>query len=174
MDSGTKTIFDVVLGITQTAIVIGGTVWAYFRFFREGVHKPRIEFDVECSFLGPQQGRYVAAFMIHAINRGNVEHRFSEIRLRVRGIKSSAALNAWKDHEPLLEFPDQEFETVNIVPKELEYYFVRPGIDQRFSFVTSVPAGWRFIITRATFKYETTDELHTAEKAFEVKAANAV
>jgi hypothetical protein len=111
--------------------------------------------------------------MIHATNRGNVEHRFPEIRLRVRGLRSDAALTAWKGREPLLEFPEEEFETANIVPKKLEYYFARPGVHQRFTFLTSVPASWRFIIARATFKYEATDEIHTAERAFEIKPADA-
>lgn len=169
MDEATENMLDVILGVTQTVVVLVAAIWAYFRLFREGIHKPRIELDVECSFHGPQNDRYVAAFIIHATNRGNVEQIFPEIRLRVRGIESAADLNAWKGHEPLLEFANEEFDTVDIIPKSMEYYFVRPGVHQKFSYVTSVTASWRFVIARATFKYEATNEVHTVERAFEVR-----
>src|SRR5271166_5969701 len=160
----TKNLLGVALGAVQTIVVIVGAIWAYFRFFREGAHRPRIEFDIECSFMGPQQDRYVAAFTINATNRGNIEHRFPEIRLRVRGITTDAALNAWNGCEPLLEFPEEEFKSVNIIPKKKGYYFVRPGVHQRLSFVTSVPASWKFVLAHASFIYKSSNELHTTEK----------
>jgi hypothetical protein len=172
MEDTVKNFFDVIFEGFQTAIIVGGAIWAYIRFFREGMHRPRIELDIECSFFGPQNDRYVAAFVIHATNRGNIEHRFNEIRLRVRGIKSDMPLQALKEHEPLLAFPEEDFDTVNIIAKKPRYYFVRPGVHQKFSFVTSIPASWKFVLARASFKYEASNELHTSERAFEVKTTD--
>ena len=160
------------LSITQTLIVVVGAVWAYFRFFREGTHNPRVEFDVGCEFLGPQNGRYIAAFAIRAKNCGHIEQHFREIRIRVRGIENGVDLETWEQRPPLLEFPLEEFDTYNVVPSRSQYFFVRPGVEQNFSFVTSVPKSWKFVLARATFKYEKSDEIHTSEKAFLVSSDN--
>ena len=163
---------QMILPYIQTAIVIIGAVWAYFRFFREGTHNPRVQFDIDCDFLGPQNGRYVAAFTVTAKNCGHIEQHFKEIRIRMRGIENGVDLITWNERPPLLEFPLEEFDTYNIIPSRSEYFFVRPGVEQRFSFVTSVPENWKFILARATFKYQKTNEIHTAEKALMVSATN--
>ncbi len=58
---------------------------------------------------------------------------------------------------------------VNIVPTKFGYFFVRPGVNQAFSYVTHLPIDIQFIIVRATFIYQSTNEIHTAENVFEVK-----
>jgi hypothetical protein len=118
--------------------------------------------------LGPQKDKYVAAFTIHANNKGNIEHQFHEIRLRVLGIKSQDSLKEWEGREPLLRFPERNFETFNIIPEKMEYYFVRPGVHEKFSAVISIPDNWKFILARASFKYKKTGDLHTTQKVFEV------
>ena len=100
---------------------------------------------------------------------GTLRHTFPEIRLRVRGITTNALFYAWKGREPLLEFPEEEFETVNIIPEQMDFSFVRPGVHQRFIYVTRVPTSWKYILAHAKFMYKSSRELHTTEKAFEVK-----
>jgi len=149
-----------------TVLVTGG--WAYFRFRREGVHDPRIELDLDCVFLGPQSDAFVAAFSIYADNKGQLEHRFSEIRLRVRGVRRGEPLAEWKERKPLLLFPEEIFTKAEIVPPKYPDFFVRPGVRQRISYVTSIPAEYSFILARVTFRYEHTNDIHTAERAFKV------
>lgn len=159
---------EIFLQSINTILVLVGAVWAYFRFFREGSHKSRIEFDIEADFQGPQKGEYIAAFQIRATNKGNVEHEFDSIRLRVRGVKKDSDLKYLEGKEPMLSFPEKNFDTVEIIPKKIGYYFVRPGVDQRFSYVTKLPSSWSTIICRATFKYRNGRELHTAERVFSI------
>jgi hypothetical protein len=132
------------------------------------MHRARIEFDVDCEFLGPQSGRFVAAFSIYADNKGQVEHRFDEIRLRVRGIRRDSPLLDWGARAPLLAFPEEIIARANVVPPEFGYFFARPGVRQRVSFVTSVPSDQAFLLARVTFRYKGSSDLHTAERAFEV------
>lgn len=182
MNESTKALWDISLQLAQflatvvlqlaqlLAVVVGG-VWVYLRFRREGPNHPRIEFGIDCTFLGPQQGFFVAAFVVNAHNKGYVEHRFTELRMKALGIKAGEALTDWKGHAPRLCFPEVIFRGVNLVPQEFGYFFVRPGVDQSFSFVTRVSQDIRFIVARATFKYQKTGDLHTVERVFEVKPA---
>jgi hypothetical protein len=56
------------------------------------------------------------------------------------------------------------------VPADYGYFFVRPGVRQRLSFVTPVSSDFAFVLARVTVGYERTNEVHTAERAFEVSA----
>jgi hypothetical protein len=172
MTEETKRLLDVVLGTAQLLAIITGGVWAYMRFWREGIHNPRIEFGVRCQFLGPVHGSYAAVFNVTAANRGHIEHRFEEIRLRVRGIDALEPLTEWPGYEPMLAFPKELARGANLVPKKFGYYFVRPGVTQEFTYTMPIAASVQFIVARVTFKYHGTDDIHTAEGVFEVCACD--
>jgi hypothetical protein len=161
-----KEFWTLVLSAIQTVGVGIGALWAYFRFWREGAHRPRIEFDIQCAFLGQQDNARVVNFIILATNKGNVEHKFSRISLRVRGIMAADGPLARRP-DGRLNFP-QELLKEEIIPKEFGYYFVRPGITQPLTFTTIIPTEVRFLLVRAAFEYEGSKDLHTSERPFEV------
>jgi hypothetical protein len=169
MDDETKNLFDVLFSGATFLTVLATGAWAYFRFRREGAHKPRIEMDLECVFLGPRDGKYVAAFSVHAHNKGQIEHRFTDIRLRVRGICADEALATWERHEPRLSFPHKLFTKAALMPPNYGYFFVPPGVEQHISYVTTIPADMSFILARVSFHYEHNADIHTAERVFEVR-----
>ena len=170
MDDPTKNLFDIILNAIQAGILVAGAIWAFIRFKMEDPLHPRIEFAIDCKFFGPQAGSYLTVFTVSARNKGNVEHTFAGIRLRVRGIKDKEPLTEFTKYPPMTNFPETIMKEVNIVPPEFKYFFVRPGIDQDFNYVTQIADNIRFIIVRATFKYKKSNELHTAENVFEVKS----
>ncbi len=169
MEEQTKNLLDVVFNGIQVLIILFSALWAYFRFRKEDPLYPRIELDINCKFFGPQRNSYLASFTVSANNKGNVEHKFSEIRLRVRGIKFNEPLTEFEEYSPMTKFPEKIMDGINIVPSKFGYFFVRPGVNQAFNYVTQVSKDIRFIIVRATFKYKASNELHTAERVFEVK-----
>jgi hypothetical protein len=169
MNDHTRNLLDVVFSGIQLLIILVSALWAYFRFRKEDPLYPRIEFGLKCKVFGPHQNSYLASFTITANNKGNVEHKFSEIRLRIRGIKINELLTEFKEYSPMVNFPEKIIEGINIVPAKFGYFFVRPGVNQAFNYATQIPGDIRFIIVRATFKYQSTNELHAAERVFEVR-----
>jgi len=107
MGDETKNRIDVILNSIQLGIVLVTAVWAIYRFSKENPLRRRIEFGMDATFFGPQQNEYLASFTITANNKGNVEHRFSEIRLRILGIKADEALTEFKKYPPMTHFPEQ-------------------------------------------------------------------
>lgn len=169
MEDETKNGLDVALSAIQLFAILVGGMWAYFRFSREGTHTPRIELDLACTFLesaNPKDSHRVAAFTIHARNKGYIEHKFESISLRLRGIKSDALLAVREDKR--LEFPEPLMKA-ELIPKEAGYYFVRPGVEQQVTFTTIIPADVRFVLARAEFKYENSDDRHSVEKVFDAR-----
>lgn len=165
MDPQTEALWNVVVSVAQTVGVAAGAAWAYIRFWREGVHRPRIEFDILCTFLGMQSGVRVASFAVLANNKGNVEHKFSRVSLKARGILAAQELKRRQDGR--LDFPESLLKA-ELIPEEFGYFFVRPGIAQPFTSTTIIPDDTRFILARAAFRYENSEDLHTTERAFEV------
>jgi hypothetical protein len=170
MEDTTTNLVDMILKSLETFIILVSALWAYFRFKKEDPLYPRIEFDISCNVFGPQQDSYLTSFTVTANNKGYVEHKFSEIHLRVLGIKASEPLMEFQKFPPMVSFPEKILKEINIVPPHYEYYFVRPGVNQEFNFATQIPVNIRFILVRATFIYQSTKEIHSTEKVFEVKA----
>ena len=166
MSDSTKNLFDVFFGFVQLFVVVTGAAWAYLRFFREGQHAPRIDFDVTCEFFGPQNDSRVAAFTIYAHNKGNIEQKFVRISLRLLGIRLNDTLDLREDLR--LNFP-HSLAKAEVIPEKFGYYFVRPGVNQQISFTTIIPADIRFVLARAAFKYEDSNDLHTTEKVFDIE-----
>lgn len=130
---------------------------------------PHIEFDIDCKFFGPHQGKYAAEFILTANNKGITKHEFKSIILRLRGIKQDAPLAYWtRRYEHRLEFPEKIVED-EVKPKNWNYIFVEPGVTQRLSYITIIDAEIKYITARAEFNYEEYKP-HSGEKMFEVKS----
>lgn len=162
----TKDKWEIALGIAQFLCVLVAAIWAYFRFRREGLHQPRIEFGIQIVPLGVVGEARAVRIQIDAENKGSIEHRFSSIVLRLRGVKNGDPLKR-RESDNRLDF-DQSLLKQELVSEKYGYYFVRPGVKQSFSFTTTIPANTRFVLAFAAFKYEDTNELHTTESTFEI------
>ena len=130
-------------------------------------HTPHIEFDIDCKFFGPHQGKYAAEFILTADNKGITKHEFTSIILRVRGIKQDAPLAYWtRRYEHRVEFSEKIVED-EVKPKNWNYIFVEPGVTQRLSYITIIEAEIKYITAKAEFNYEQYKP-HSTEKMFEV------
>ena len=158
--------------VAKVGIAIGTGVWAYHRFIRERTHAPQIEFDVDCSFQGPQAGAYVVEVTLKLLNKGLTRQEIKDIRLRVRGIKRGDKLSYWPSREPRLQFPEKVFIDSNIIPERFGYIFVEPKVNQFYKYISCISEDISFIVINAEFIYNNGDE-HSAEQVFEVKIKTA-
>ena len=164
-----KRLADVIIASLQLLAVIAGGIWVFFRFRREGSHSPRVAFEIEGRFFGPQGDGYLAEFMMLVKNEGLVRHRFTAITLRVRGIRNAVPLMLWGDTQRV-EFPEKVVDDADVMYK-VKYgsIFVEPGVTQRLTFVAKIPAGIRFVLARAQFNYDS-NRTHSTERVFETSA----
>ena len=165
MDGTTISILSFVLAAT-------GVIFTYYKFFREGSHRQRIEFDIEFEDLGTQGEFRVVEVSVTASNKGHVEQKFDEIKLTVRGIIEGQDLREIEGHEPRLSFPEK-IGPISVISDKYKYFFVRPGVTQRFPVVIKVPNSWCLLHARSTFKYFGLNEIHSSERAFAIGAGNA-
>ncbi|UHD15036.1 hypothetical protein [Thiocapsa bogorovii] len=130
---------------------------------------PHIEFDIDCHFYGPHQGKYAAEFTLSASNKGITRHEFTSVLLRVRGVTQEASLRFWAKHYPhRLEFPEAILKD-EVKPRNWNYIFVEPGVTQRLTYSTIIDEEIRLITARAEFHYARYTP-HSTERMFEVRA----
>lgn len=158
-----KIIFEVI----KIGLAIAAAGFTYYQFFREGKHKQRIQFDIDCQDLSVLGKERIIEIGCIAENKGNVEQWVDDIRVEVRGLDASGSLGEMKNHAPRLKFPDK-LSKASLISRKWKYYFVRPHVTQRFPLVIRIPGNVSHILVRSTFRYRGTDDIHSAERAFKL------
>jgi hypothetical protein len=156
---------QIILEVIKICLALAAAFFTYFQFFREGRHKQRIQFDIHCRDLGIVKNERIVEIGCIAENKGNVEQKFDDIRVVVRGLDKSSPLHEMENHAPRLDFPE-ELSKASLISKKWQYYFVRPHVTQRFPLVVKLPQSISHILVRSTFRYQGSGDIHSAERAF--------
>jgi hypothetical protein len=126
---------------------------------------PHLELALACRVLGQQRDDYLVEFVLTASNHGSVRWKFESIRLRVRGIEADQALQYWEEKAPRLNFPVKLIDMAEVIPEDLNYLFVDPGIRQDITYVTKIPCIFKYALAYVEFWYDRTTP-HSTERAF--------
>jgi len=160
-----------ILDLIKVILLVLAALFTYFRFFREGTHKQRIEFNIELTDLGIIDKFRLVEIVIIVENKGSVSKKFKELNLTIRGIDPSRPLSELENHEPKISFPNR-IHMFNLVSREVQYYFVRPKVIQKFPAVLKVPSNFSHLLVQGKFLYSSgilfpsDGEFHQAERAF--------
>ncbi|KJD34993.1 hypothetical protein PW52_12925 [Tamlana sedimentorum] len=161
----------ILISATQLIIVLVGAAWAYFRLWKEGIHRPRIQFEIEFNPFEHIDKERPVEFRIIINNKGLTKHQFYKINLRVRGIGAGENLELWKGNEPRLLFPHKLIDTEVIYKQKYNYVFVEPGVEQILNYNTKLPSSLRLIQVRAEFEYDRSKN-HSVERIFELRTTH--
>ena len=155
------------INIGKLILLFIAALWGYYRLWREGILRPRIEFEIECEFLGIENNQVLAQFILKAKNKGLVRYKFRKIELQVRGIRKDQKLEFWEGMNNRLNFPESIIKA-NVIPKEYNFYFVEPNVQQAMNYITKINRDIEYIVVNAKFRYDRFTP-HSIEKAFKVK-----
>ncbi|MBL8868690.1 MAG: hypothetical protein JNK90_02800 [Planctomycetaceae bacterium] len=167
----TKELAEIVLGVANLIVILCGVLWAYRRFRVERTHQPRMEFDIDCSFFGPQNGSYACQVLVRAKNCGLIRHEFRDLKIRILGIEKTDILTYWTGNEPRLQFPHKIAVGSLLYAPKYDYIFVEPGVEQTLTFNTMVPEKMSFVVIHVSFTYSE-ENTHSAERVFKVIERN--
>src|SRR4030095_2358144 len=121
-----KTIAEVGSHIATILAVVAAGWW----FLYTTQFKPRLQFDLDCHFVAINKSdQLLAEIQFIFENKGFVEHRLWNLNVSVHALKSEQNLTAKKSTQEL-QFDERLLPAVQLVPKQYEYYFVRPGVRQ--------------------------------------------
>ena len=142
----------------------------------------RIEFDLDATIIGVQNGFHLLEFTTTINNKSLVQKEFSAITLRIRGIKNDEAIGLWtanviddETKEPKkvktrrINFPKKILKET-IIPPKWTYIFVEPGVKQKIIYTTPISEDICYILATVEFHYDAKTP-HTAEKMLALQAA---
>ncbi len=150
--------------IAAIAALIGG-FWALTRYVIERGLVPAAELDVESDVIGEKSDNKIIEITVHIINKGSSVLVAKDIRLVLKTIDAKDDTVLYSDEKKYgrLKFPNPLNKVVeeeakqqkSIVPFLLVPHdtFVQPGVDQKYSFVTTISNTAEFVLVHAEFKY---------------------
>jgi hypothetical protein len=164
--------------IVQVIVLIVGLIgalWAYTKFVLERGLLPPVQFTVEATTVGSSAGATLIEILVHLKNVGSATLVARNIRLDIRYNGNDDELTVFDDPgDP--RFGRAVF--AHSLRKELasransepvaratgdgtrgflvlrHHTFVQPGVDQVYTFATSLPESSRYLLVWASFEYE--------------------
>ena len=149
-----------------------GALWAYVRFVLECGLLPPVDFSIECRSPGQQGDKRVVELLLHVKNLGSTTVVVKDLEVHVRYLIRGEAADIIRspdekgfgqlrfphslhDREPV---PGEAKETpagpgvgLPVVPRNT---YVRPEVDQVYTFVTGVPESSSYLLVRGSFLYD--------------------
>src|SRR5215475_4534307 len=133
--------------ILANAATILVAVAAAFWFFRSRRYSKRVEFNVEFNvFESGDPKSKILQLNLMLDNKGQVEHHCYILAYEVAEMRADGTCVADKKEGFI-------FRSGNIVEKDAEYYYVRPGVCQRIVTTIPVPNTVKLAKVRAFFTY---------------------
>jgi hypothetical protein len=138
---------------------------------------PRAQLDVKCKFYGPQKGEFLVEVSMLVKNKGNTRRKFKSVRIRLRGISGGEELTFWDpQRKGRADFPLLLVKDDLLLGSTGEYYYyVEPGVDQVFTYVTKIPETVRYALCHVKFvsiaekQEDQAENEFTEERLFEVR-----
>jgi hypothetical protein len=162
-----KTICDVSVGACTVLAALATAWW----FFYTNQIKQRIQFDVELNVIAPGTGTksQIAEIAFIFENKGFVEHYIWDLKASVHTLQNPLQLTSKKQNNELI-FDRCLLSKTNLVRKDYEYYFVRPGVRQVITHIIEIPTGLSVVRVTASFHYnQNKDFPHTVRRVFALK-----
>jgi len=164
----TKTFIDVLeiiaTCLTILAVSLGG-LWAYTKFIMERGLLPPIEFTIDCNQVGEQKNKLLIELLLHLNNKGSSTLVAKDISARILFIDRENELATFNNpNKPTfgrVNFPNKLAKSIvgdstdcsSMIPIIPYDTFVQPGVDQIYTYITSVPNTTTFLYVLAQFRY---------------------
>ena len=147
---------EIVKNLVESAAILVGGFWTIYRFglFRE--RYPKLQLDIDVSFVGIHHNEYIIELCATIENKGLARQRIQDFRFDLRALKFDTAINMnneWINQQ--LEFSETLILDKDWVPQngDNKWYaaFIDGGIVQKYRYVRSIPKNTSFLLFYTRF-----------------------
>lgn len=146
---------------TILAIGIGG-IWTYRRFIRQRENHSLIDFSVDIVFHSKLKDWWIVEVVAYIENKGKVQHKIELFEFELASLNSTDKVEITEQFGGQVHFPNI-ITKGSFLPKKYRYFFVEPGLKNKYSFITRVPADTDLLILHSWFNYLDGKHSHSAE-----------
>ena len=153
--------------LTSLSIIIGGG-WILYRFVIQQERFPNINFTTDINMIGEQGGFWIVELTTTIENKGKAQHKMSEIGFDLNALFNDDPLESEDKWGGQINFPHR-LVWGSYLPKHQKYFFVDPGTEAKYSYLTKVPKNVSYLLLHSNFVYlKRKNTMHTAEKTIKV------
>ncbi|MBC7774943.1 MAG: hypothetical protein H7246_05840 [Phycisphaerae bacterium] len=167
--------------LKSLAIIVGGS-WVYFKFIRTRENHPKIQFDIDLRLLGRQEEKILVEIVGVIVNKGSVRHWLNDFICDVLILKKGDKVEtggkfinhqiAFSKHNPLKmdekDVQEKFDDRIVWIPDDWYESFIDPGVEQKYTYLTSVPNDTTFVSIFSRFITKNQD-FHTAQKTYSIE-----
>lgn len=158
----TETVFKIIESFATTIAIIVGGIWAYFRFRRQRENHALIDFSVDIVFHSKHKDWWIVEIIAYIENKGKVQHKIDLFEFELASLSSSDNIEITEEFGGQVHFPNI-ITRRSFLPKKYRYFFVEPGLKNKYSFISRIPADTEVLILHSWFNYLDGKHSHSAE-----------
>ncbi len=166
---------EITKNILEGIAILGAATWTIFRFgiFRERYAK--IEFNLDCRYIGSTGDSHLIELIAVVENKGLVRQNIRHWTFDLLLFKNDAEIDESSEKINFqVSFPDKKINNRPWVPASWYGTFIDAGTKQVYPYLTSVPKDTDFVILYSRFIYPNTKDFHSSQKTFSLETLQGV
>jgi len=153
--------------LTSLSIIIGGS-WVFYRFVLQQEMFPNINFTTDMNMIGKQGDFWIVELTATIENKGKAQHKMSKIGFDLNAMFEDDPVEIEEKWGGQINFPHR-LAWGSYLPKHQKYFFVDPGTEAKYSYLTKVPLNASYLLLHSNFIYsKRKNKMHTAERSIQV------
>ena len=158
--------------LTSLSILIGGS-WIFYRFILQQERFPNINFTTDINIIGKQGDFWIVELLAVIENKGKAQHRMSKIGFDLDAIFKDDSLDLEDKWGGQINFPHRLVKGSYL--QHQRYFFVDPGTEAKYSYLTKVPINTSYLLLHSNFTYsKRKNTTHSAEKTIKIDDKNRI
>jgi hypothetical protein len=181
MDITDKYLVETIESIFKSIAIVVGAIWLYFRFIRTRENHPKIQFDIDLRFLGRQDGKLLIEIIGTIVNKGLVRHwvrdficdvltldKMDKVETGDKSINYQVKFFNRNPIKPRDNNVNNKSNRIVWIPENWYESFIDPGIEQKYTYLTSVGEETSFISIYSRFITKNAD-FQTSQKTYSIE-----
>ena len=147
--------------------MIVGAYWIYGSFLRADERYPNVEFTADINVVGAQNGSLVVELIAFVENKGKAQLKMEGLNFDLNALRRDDPVMPSEKWGGQVNFPHEMCQG-SFLPQKYDYFFVDPGTNAKYSYITRVPDTTTFLMLHCKFVYFGRGKQHSAEKTIQV------
>jgi hypothetical protein len=123
------------------------------RRHEERAHVPRVDFRVDVRFVGSHQDAWITEILAFVDNKGLVKYATQSFTFELRALLESDPLVTGDDSIGFQTEIPHVLVTGSWIPEGWSNTFIEPGMETKYSYVTSVPKNATIVLLHGRVEY---------------------
>ena len=158
----TELVFKIIESAATSVALLVAAVWAWFKFVRQRENHPLIDFSADIKFHEKLGNWWIVELVAFIENKGKVQHRIKDFDFDLASLSASDRVTTSEDFGGQVYFPHL-IAKGSFRPKKYGEFFIEPGLKNKYSYITRVPADAELVILHSWFEYLDGKHSHSAE-----------